>query len=54
MNNKIINAKKLYNYLEYVKKINKNKPITFFEITTAAAFLLFAKHKADFLFLKQV
>ena len=34
------------------KKINNNNPITFFEITTAAAFVLFAQHKADFLILE--
>ena len=38
--------------LQFVKKINQNKPITFFEITTAAAFYLFSKHKADFLILE--
>ena len=52
LNNKTINANKLLKTLEYVKKINNNKPITFFEITTAAAFVLFARHKADFLILE--
>ena len=52
INNKTINANKLLKSLEYVKKINNNKPITFFEITTAAAFVLFARHKADFLILE--
>ena len=52
INNKEINTKKLYNCLKLVKQINKNKPITFFEITTAAAFLLFSKYKADFLLLE--
>ena len=37
---------------KYVKKINNGNPITFFEITTAAAFVLFAKKKADFLILE--
>ena len=49
INNKEITSSKLYHCLRYVKKINQNKPITFFEITTAAAFVLFAKYKADFL-----
>ena len=52
INNKEVNAKKLLKNLQFVKEINQNKPITFFEITTATAFLLFAKHKADFLILE--
>ena len=52
LNNKTINANKLLKSLEYVKKINNNNPITFFEITTAAAFVLFARHQADFLILE--
>ncbi len=52
INNKQISTIKLYNCLKYVKKINANKPITFFEITTAAAFLLFAKNKGDILLLE--
>ena len=52
LNNKTINANKLLRCLEKVKKINNNNPITFFEITTAAAFVLFAQHKADFLILE--
>ncbi len=47
-NNQISNYK-LYNLLKYVHKINSNNPITFFEITTAAAMLIFSKEKADFL-----
>ena len=52
INNKEVNASRLLRSLQYVKKINKSKPITFYEITTAAAFLLFAKYKADFLILE--
>ena len=52
LNNKTINANKLLRCLEKVKKINNNNPITFFEITTATAFVLFAQHKADFLILE--
>ena len=52
INNKEVNSKRLLKSLKYVKKVNQNKPITFFEITTAVAFLLFAKHKADFLILE--
>ena len=52
INNKQVNSKTLLRSLEYVKEVNKNKPITFFEITTAAAFVLFSKYKADFLILE--
>jgi len=52
ISNKQVNANRLLKSLKYVKEANQNKPITFFEITTAAAFLLFAKHKADFLILE--
>ena len=52
INNKQVNASRLLRSLQFVKKINQNKPITFFEITTAAAFYLFSKHKADFLILE--
>ena len=52
INNKQIDARRLLRNLQYVKKINQKKPITFFEITTAAAFLLFSKYNADFLILE--
>ncbi len=52
LKNKQITNKKLLDALIYVKKINKKKPITFFEITTAAAFYLFSKNKADILILE--
>ena len=52
LNNKKIKTKVLYKCLKYVEKINQKNPITFFEITTAAAFVLFSKHKADFLILE--
>ena len=38
--------------LKKIKKINNNEPITFFEITTAAAFYIFSKKKSDFLILE--
>jgi len=50
--NKKISKKKLYNVLNYIKKINNNEKITFFEITTAAALYIFAKEKADFTLLE--
>ena len=52
INSKQVNANRLLRSLEYIKKINQKKPITFFEITTAAAFHLFSKYKADFLILE--
>ena len=52
LNNKEVSTKKLYNTLKFVKEINNNKPITFFEITTAAAFLLFKQSRSDFLILE--
>ena len=50
--NKNVTKKKLYNALKYVELINNKESITFFEITTAAAFYLFSKSKADFLVLE--
>jgi dihydrofolate synthase / folylpolyglutamate synthase len=38
--------------LQQVARINGSEPITFFEITTAAAFLAFAEHPADALILE--
>ena len=52
INNKQVDARRLLTSLKFVKKINKDRPITFFEITTAAAFVLFSKYKADFLILE--
>ncbi len=52
LNNKEVSTNKLLNTLEFVKKINNNSPITFFEITTAAAFILFERSNSDFLILE--
>jgi len=52
LSNKEVKTNELIKALEFVKKINSNKSITFFEITTAAAFYLFSKKKADFLILE--
>lgn len=38
--------------LERCEKVNAGEPITFFEITNAAAFLLFSEHKADVVLLE--
>ena len=52
INNKEISTRKLYQTLKFVKKINDDNPITFFEITTAVAFVLFKKSNSDFLILE--
>ena len=52
ISNKNITKQKLYNTLKYVEFVNNKDSITFFEITTAAAFYLFSKSKADFLILE--
>ena len=52
VSNKQITQKKLLEILYYIKKINQNNKITFFEITTAAAFYIFSKERADFVLLE--
>ncbi len=52
LNSKKISNKKLLEYLRYCEKKNDGELITFFEITTAAAFKAFQDHKADFLILE--
>ena len=42
-----IDETELAHLLEEVERANAGRPITFFEITTAAAFLAFARHPAD-------
>ena len=49
---KIISNKFLLEVLSETDKINNNQEITFFEFTTAAAFLAFSKIKADILLLE--
>ena len=52
ISNNIITDKKLFETLNFIKKININQKITFYEITTAAAFYLFHNNKADFLLIE--
>ena len=52
ISNKNITKQKLHNALKHVELINNKEPITYFEITTATAFYLFSKSKADFLILE--
>ena len=43
----LISEEELSAILEECERANDSRPITFFEITTAAALLAFARHKAD-------
>ena len=52
LNGKLISDNFLYKTLVKVDRINNGKEITFFEITTAAAFLAFSSIKADILLLE--
>ena len=52
LNGKNISDKFLNDLLKLCKEKNKNNPITFFEITTVAAFLAFEKKPADFTILE--
>ena len=52
ISSKIISNKLLNELLEECEKANNGKEITFFEITTAAAFLAFSRFKADYLLLE--
>ena len=49
---KLVSSRKLNQALEFCEEANGGEPITFFEITTAAAFKLFAEVKADYLLLE--
>ncbi|HSZ73593.1 MAG TPA: folylpolyglutamate synthase/dihydrofolate synthase family protein [Rhizomicrobium sp.] len=48
----VINEDELAATLDECERVNGGAPITFFEITTAAAFLAFSRHKADALVLE--
>ena len=52
VNSQIIDNENLIELLEECEFYNKNNPITFFEITTAAAYLCFSRKKADILLLE--
>ncbi len=52
LRSKEISNQKLYKYLKFCEDINEGNLITFFEITTAAAFKAFQDHKADYLILE--
>ena len=48
INKKLISDKKLIQILKEVESKNNHNPITFFEITTAAAFIAFKRYPSDF------
>ena len=52
LRSKEISNQKLLKYLKYCEDKNQGNLITFFEITTAAAFKAFQDHKADYLILE--
>ena len=49
---KLVSSRKLNQALEFCEQANGGEPITFFEITTAAALKLFSETKADYLLLE--
>ncbi|WEK04069.1 MAG: bifunctional folylpolyglutamate synthase/dihydrofolate synthase [Candidatus Devosia phytovorans] len=49
---KLVGTRKLNAALEHVEQVNAGRPITFFEITTVTAFMLYAEIKADYLLLE--
>jgi dihydrofolate synthase/folylpolyglutamate synthase len=49
---KLVGTRRLNAALERVEAVNAGRPITFFEITTATAFLLYAQTPADYLLLE--
>jgi dihydrofolate synthase / folylpolyglutamate synthase len=49
---RLISEEELQATLEECERFNEGKPITYFEITTAAAFLAFSRHPADALILE--
>ncbi|VAW02217.1 Dihydrofolate synthase @ Folylpolyglutamate synthase [hydrothermal vent metagenome] len=48
----LIGNEELSELLEECERVNGSSPITFFEITTAAAFLAFSRHPADYVLLE--
>jgi dihydrofolate synthase/folylpolyglutamate synthase len=48
----LVGDEELFDALEACERANRGDPITFFEITTAAAFLVFSRHRADVLLLE--
>ena len=49
---KLVDTRRLNAVLEHVEAVNAGNPITFFEVTTVAAMLLYAQTEADYLLLE--
>ncbi|MCB1516550.1 MAG: bifunctional folylpolyglutamate synthase/dihydrofolate synthase [Hyphomicrobiaceae bacterium] len=49
---KLVSARRLNKALERCEEVNRGQPITYFELTTAAALLLFSEIRADYLLLE--
>ncbi|MCS6761755.1 MAG: bifunctional folylpolyglutamate synthase/dihydrofolate synthase [Candidatus Devosia symbiotica] len=49
---KLVDTRRLNEVLEQIEAINAGQPITFFEVTTVAAMVLYAKTEADYLLLE--
>ena len=49
---KLVSTRRLNDVLERVEQVNAGANITFFEVTTAAAFVLYAETPADYLLLE--
>ena len=49
---KLVDTRRLNAVLERVEAVNAGRPITFFEVTTVAAMVLYAESKADYLLLE--
>lgn len=49
---KLVGTRRLNAVLERVERVNAGRSITFFEVTTVAAFVLYAETKADYLLLE--
>ncbi|WDR01966.1 bifunctional folylpolyglutamate synthase/dihydrofolate synthase [Devosia algicola] len=49
---RLVSTRRLNQALEHVERVNAGEPITYFEITTAAALFLFSQIKADYLLLE--
>lgn len=52
LSGQLVSNRRLNRALEHCETVNAGRPITFFEITTAAAFALFAEEPADYLLLE--
>ncbi len=52
LSGKFVTSKRLNEALRVCEEVNAGRPITYFEITTVAAFLLFSQVKADYLLLE--